>query len=466
MRTSDSRSPPSSTGRVSRRPPLAELHLHLYGCIQSGDFLEYVKTLEVDWASYERRYESDYGVVPPIRSILERCRAGERQAEADFHSLFTFGDADAGNFKRFGAKMGLSGNGSRLREFVLTGEGFGSAVEEVRHFVRRIISTQRAQGIQYAEHRIALGPDFPHHRAGDLLQEALAEFAEHETAESMTRLAVSLPRADPWPMWEVTRELALGPFGDFLTAIDFCNVEEGYPPKDKRSLFDEVRDFNRQHPERALAILYHVGESFEDKSLESAVRWVHEAAELGAHRLNYAIALGVNPDVYGEHQRTETIAERIDQIAYDLKHADGLRSHGVPIDAETLERELDEIRGLPVEQQLTLSYDNPRLDEVKGRQRHAMEHIRSLGAVVEVCPTSNRRIGGLKEPFHHPVQQFISNGVPFVVSTDDPGVFDTTLADEIDWVIRAADLGPCSFDEIAERSWSYRSEVLVGREST
>ena len=107
-----------------------------------------------------------------------------------------------------------------------------------------------------------------------------------------------------------------------------------------------------------------------------------------------------------------------------------------------------------------------RLDEVKGRQRYAMEHIRSLGAVVEVCPSSNRRIGGLKEPFHHPVQQFISNGVPFVVSTDDPGVLDTTLADEIDWVIRAADLGPCSFDEIAERSWSYRSEVLVGREST
>ena len=137
----------------------------------------------------------------------------------------------------------------------------------------------------------------------------------------------------------------------------------------------------------------------------------------------------------------------------------------MPIDAETLKRELDEIRGLPGEHQVTVKYDGPRLDEVKRRQRYAMGRIRSLGAVIEVCPTSNRRIGGVEEPSHHPVQEFISNEVPFVVSSDDPGVFDTTLADEIDWVVRAADLSPSSFDEIAERSWSYRSEVLSGRES-
>ena len=119
--------------------------------------------------------------------------------------------------------------------------------------------------------------------------------------------------------------------GEYLTGIDFCNVEEGFPPKHKRELFAAVHEWNERHPERALAILYHVGESFTDKSLESAVRWVHEAAQFGAHRLGHAIALGVDPEVYGAHERHESVAERIDQIEYDLSHADGLalarRSH-------------------------------------------------------------------------------------------------------------------------------------------
>ena len=100
----------------------------------------------------------------------------------------------------------------------------------------------------------------------------------------------------------------------FLTAIDFCHVGEGVPSKDNRALLDDGKNFNRKHPERALAILYHVRESFEVESLESAGRWVHEAAELGVHRLGHAITLGITSDAYGEHQRTETIAERVSQI--------------------------------------------------------------------------------------------------------------------------------------------------------
>ena len=55
-------------------------------------------------------------------------------------------------------------------------------------------------------------------------------------------------------------ELALSPYGYLLTGIDFCYLEEGHPPKNQEPFFNEVRDLNRKHPERALAILYHVGE--------------------------------------------------------------------------------------------------------------------------------------------------------------------------------------------------------------
>ena len=78
----------------------------------------------------------------------------------------------------------------------------------------------------------------------------------------------------------MVKELALGPNGESLTGIDFCFLEEGFPPKDKAELFRAVQTFNDEHPERALAILYHVGESFADKSLESAVRSGRAAAEV------------------------------------------------------------------------------------------------------------------------------------------------------------------------------------------
>ena len=58
----------------------------------------------------------------------------------------------------------------------------------------------------------------------------------------------------------------------------------------------------------------------------------------------------------------------------------------------------------------------------------------------------------------------MENGVPFVVSTDDAGIFDVTLEQEIDWVIKAAHLGKGAFEEIASRFWRHRSEVLTGRE--
>ena len=155
-------------------------------------------------------------------------------------------------------------------------------------------------------------------------------------------------------------DLALGSYGEHVTGVDFCNVEDGFPPKHKREFFAAVHDWNDRHPERALAILYHVGESFTDKSLESAVRWVHEAAEFGAHRLGHAIALGIDPAVYGAHERHESVEERLDQIDYDLARADELRRCGVRIDERALRRERDLLRMRKPDETVTHRYDTTR----------------------------------------------------------------------------------------------------------
>lgn len=445
---------------------LAELHLHLYGTIPAPLFPDFVRDRPVDWRFYEAEYERVYGVMPPLRDILRRHRRGDPTAAGDFQRLFIFGDADAGAFARFQAKYNVLLDGTG---FMALGadEGPGSPrFEELRFFLAGIIARQQREGIAYAEQRVDLEtaqgrPPTPH-----VLRAVLRLYAEGAAADPgfTPRATVTLPRRNPWSHWPLVQELALGPHGAWLTGIDFCYIEEGHPPRDQRAFFAAVRDFNRRHPERALAILYHVGESFTDKSLESAVRWVQEAAEFGAHRLGHAIALGLDPAHFGEHERAESVAERRDQLRYDLAHAGGLRRHGVAVDDGAIRRELDALAALPADRVLTIPYDAARLCEVRRRQDHAMARVHASGAIVEVCPTSNRRIGGIADPAHHPVQRFLTNDVAFVIGTDDPGIFGTSLREEIDWVIQAARLPPETFETLAARAWRYRSEILSGRE--
>lgn len=442
---------------------LADLHTHLFGCISAADFREFVGDKDVDWSVYRANFRQAYGDEPPIAKILERCRKGACGADSEFERLFVFGDDDAGNFDKFPAKYDMLIHGMDAIRYSRGEVSIPTLLDGVGSFIHKTMARQRSEGVAYIEQRMTLGSKYTRAQAQELVLGILRTYEEYEGLDVQARLAISLPRDNPWDAWEVAQSTALGPLGHLLTAIDFSYFEDGHPPKKQREILAEVRDFNRRHPERALAILYHVGESFADKSLESAVRWVHEAAELGAHRLGHAISLGVDPQRFGKHTRTETVAERIDQLQYDLEHRDGLANFGVEIDVASTELELRELEGLGVAERPVVEYDDGRLYEVKGRQRYAMDRVRALGAVIEVCPTSNRRVGGIERAEHHPVREFLASDAPFVVATDDPGIFGTTLAEEMAWVAEHNDLTDDAMDHIVELAWASRSEVLSGR---
>ena len=441
----------------------ADLHLHLYGSIHSQDYLDYVIDRSVDWTAYEAAFQEAYGESPAVQEILDSCRQGQVGARKRFEELFVFGDKDSGNFARFQAKYNMLIPGSKWAISPEEISDFSPLVNEVCGFMRQIVERQRRQNIRYAEQRMTLSPSLSPSNSKALLEAMLRTYSAYDEGYFQPRLAVSLPRANPWPAWEAVRQATLGPFGSLLTAIDFCYLEEGFPPKLQRELFEEVKDFNRQNPERALAILYHVGESFTDKSLESAIRWVHEVAEMGANRLGHAIALGVEPDKFGSHSRSETVTERIDQLAYDLRNLKGLRQCGVNLEETEILCELERLGSMNSGRTLTVEYDEARLDEVRARQTYAIDCIKAIGAVVEVCPTSNLRIGGITRPEHHSLVKFVAEDVPFIIGSDDPGIFDTTLANEIELAMDIAGLSQDYYDEIVERSWLSRSELLSGR---
>jgi adenosine deaminase len=443
--------------------PLCELHAHMGGCLRAEDILELVGRREADWAPYERRYRQVYGADSQIREILAAVRAGEPDARDRFRRLFVFGDESAGDFDRFSANFGLIA-ASFLAHPELAQRLPTSVADEIALAAERIAGDCRRQGIAHCEVRFMLARERPLEVRRGLYRLLLREFVRHSRDGVQLRLAPSLPREEPLQAFRVVQEVALEEHGEALTAVDFCHVEEGHPPTALRAFADELRAFNAAHPQRALALLYHVGESYRDKSLESAVRWCHEAVDvLGAHRLGHAIALGVCPSHHGVHRRRERVCERRDQIAYDLAHAEGLRAHGVGLARDALERESAELAGRDPSATIEHVYDARRLDELPARQAYAISAIARAGAVAEICPTSNRRIAGFTRAEVHQVHRFRECGMPFVVGADDPGILDITLADELAWLHRHARMSRAELDDLVARGWECVSERMSGR---
>jgi len=65
-----------------------------------------------------------------------------------------------------------------------------------------------------------------------------------------------------------------------------------------------------------------------------------------------------------------------------------------------------------------------------------MEHLARERIPLEVCPTSNLRTGALRQHTgeanlaRHPLVDYCRRGLAVTLSTDDPGLFDTTLNQE------------------------------------
>ena len=263
----------------------------------------------------------------------------------------------------------------------------------------------------------------------------------HRKNNTTARYIITLHRSTAQQDYEWVRELLdenpeLIPT---IVGIDFADIEEGYPPKDNRELFQRVHKDNQQHPERALEITYHVGESYFDKSLESAIRWCHEAAEMGVRRLGHAIALGLDPAVAiarrPDAHAKERVSERLDQIAYDLTYASELSAFDIEVNARALETERQTLKNRAPDEIIEHPYNPQRLEEIRNRQQFVLNRLTQLGTVIETCPTSNLRIGGVPDPAHHPIHTFLKSNVNLVIGADDPGIFDSPLANEIDWAL-------------------------------
>ena len=418
-----------------------ELHVHPGGCLYAEDLLELGKDVyeEVNWHLYVETYQQAYGITPDPLKLFRNALEDGTEALDNFRHHFIFSEGDGTDFACFQAKFNflicLYRHLRRLPRF-----------EE--KIVQRILARHRDEGLDYVEYRTMSS-----HAASDdpegfvNFHRLNADTMQAYSGNGFTaRYIVSLPRWEPLEGYAlIQRLLDKSPeLTSTIVGLDFCFFEEGYPPSSLQAFFERLQRDNEARPERALEVTYHVGEVYFDKSLESAVRWCHQAAQLGTRRLGHATALGLDPAVAVERQsgahQAEPASERLAQIDYDLHWAEQLAAVDIAVDVDALQRERQQLAAAHPDTKVKRPYTPQRLQEIRQRQTFVLERLAELGAMIESCPTSNLRLGGVPDPASHPIHRFLNSPVGLAVCADDPGIFNSPLAAEVDWVARHADL--------------------------
>ena len=59
-----------------------------------------------------------------------------------------------------------------------------------------------------------------------------------------------------------------------------------------------------------------------------------------------------------------------------------------------------------------------------------VKHLRDIGAVLDVCPISNVKLGVVERMEDHPIRELFKSGITCTLSTDDPVSFGNTLSEE------------------------------------
>ena len=425
-----------------------ELHVHTGGCLFAEDLLELGKDIyeHVDWHLFVDSYKKAFGLPPDPVTLFRGALSGSAEGLERFRRHYVFSAADGGDFSRFQAKFNLAICLHRYWRLILGRD------EEI---ALRILDRHRSEGLRYVEYR-AMSP----HDAENpedfidfhILNARLIKAACGNGFEA--RYIISLPRWAPLESYALVKNIFTRhpELIHTIVGLDFCFFEEGYPPEATRPFFARLAEDNRKNPDRALEVVYHVGETYFDKSLESAVRWCHQAAELGVRRLGHAIALGLDPTIAVSRRPdahlSEPVGERLAQIAYDLEHCEELASFNIELHPQSLQKEREELQRRPSSSLVERPYTPERLEEIRRRQDFVLERLARLDTVIETCPTSNLRIGGVPRPADHPLHRFLDSRVDLAIGADDPGIFDSPLAAEVDWAARHTRLAPA---ELCER---------------
>ena len=84
-----------------------------------------------------------------------------------------------------------------------------------------------------------------------------------------------------------------------------------------------------------------------------------------------------------------------------------------------------------------------------------MEHLREKNIPLEICITSNVRTGAVASLAEHPVRRLYDAGVPIILNTDDPALFECSLTGEYELARREFGFTAEEIAELVRNSFLY-----------
>ncbi len=434
-----------------------DLHNHLYGCLSAESLYRIGRrNPSPRWSVFTNSYQKAYGKTIRPENFFQEYDTVEK-----FSQLYYF--QHKGLFSEFQAKFNLI---IALAEFT---------AHEIEEITFEIAILHSKQSVRYVEYRIMFAKD----EIKPVIEEKIhaacegARRAERQLLGTeqpiQVRIVYSLHRDGNFlEQYEWLKEFMVKDtlVKKYLVGVDFCYVEEGFPPKEKKDFFETVLRDNTANPSSALAILYHVGESYSDKTPFSASRWVLESAMYGAHRLGHCIAMGIRPIVFLNQTRRELICERLDQLEFELQYYDEIRNFGDYYSQKEIESQKKELLNLSESQReiefYTFSFRDRDIEYLQTFQNFCMDTISKRSTVIESCPSSNYYLGMISEPLDHPLLRFVNHGLKVTIATDDPGIFNTNISTEYEKAREMA-LTEETLERIRLSSYEFTSEILSGR---
>lgn len=125
-------------------------------------------------------------------------------------------------------------------------------------------------------------------------------------------------------------------------------------------------------------------------------------------------------DLYGDEQRGDLAAlSRLYARARDFGLK--LKAHAGELRGADSVREAVEVLGVTAVQHGVTAVDDPALLDLVGER----------GVVLNVCPTSNQKLGIVPRIEDHPVRRFLAHGLRVTVNSDDYAVFGADVTHEL-----------------------------------
>ncbi|MEI8026574.1 MAG: hypothetical protein WCI18_09515 [Pseudomonadota bacterium] len=405
---------------------LYDHHVHAFGCLQPEDLWNYLHKTgrerkgALDW--YAQTYELAFLEKPDWEKWLSS------PSLEDF-SRFYLCKAPL-NFAQFQAKFNL----------IIALCDLGPKSIDLLEFA---MERHALEGLRQVEYRFPVPVRLSQvdmYAYFELVSQLLQKVNERHRGQFTATAAFTLPREIAWyplhyqwlRLWmEKHAKKAL-----FFTAIDFSYFEENDEILEKQDFFSQIKEDNFQNPDLALAILVHVGETFESIPAGLSMLRVLEAAMLGADRIGHGSVLGFSFEQNLLRPQIQTMShETLQGIQSRMK------AHGLTWDYELKDQAI-------VEEQRMLSE----------LQEQVLLLVKKAKTPFEHCPSSSSRLSGSQKST---LGAFLRHKIDTVICSDDPGLFNTTLQNEFH--LASHQFPDLNIEVQNQLAKSLRSEVLSGK---